>query len=104
MILEDRLLLHDLKGVNLKVDFFLGTREEYHKAVGLSYSVCWKTVDVKVYELTCSNLITDLDFSYTQQQLLIDEHLLSGDLISFHTYQTPEGLTAHCLIALGKEY
>ena len=38
MILEeDRLILHDLRGVNLRVDFFLGTREEYLKQQTAKY-------------------------------------------------------------------
>ena len=102
---EDRLILHDLKGVNLKVDFFLGTREELlHDTKCISYSICWKTVDVRIEQITVSELISDLDFFYCAQQLYIDDQAVSGDVISFRTEPGADGLIAFCTIALGRDY
>ena len=103
--LEDRLILHDLKGVNLKVDFFLGTRKELLDDMRcISYSICWDSVDVRVDQVTVSELISDLDFFYCTQQLFIDDQLVSGDVISFRTEQGTSGLIAFCTIALGRDY
>ena len=106
MILEeDRLILHDLKGVNLTVGFFLGTREELLKDTRcISYSVCYDSVDVQVDLVTVSEQISELDFYYTTQQLFIDEHVIDGDVITFRTEQIEGGLTAFCTIALGRDY
>ena len=106
MILEeDKLVLHDLKGVNLKVNFFLGTREEFLKeSKCISYSVCYDSVDVKVYQLIISELISDLDFYYTQQQLIIDDHTISGEVINFRFEPSDSGLIASCTILLGRDY
>ena len=105
MILEDRLILHDLKGVNLKVDFFLGTRTEYLENTRcISYSVCYNSVNVRVDQLTVSEQISDLDFYFTSQQLIIDDHTISGEVIRFHCEKTDNILTAYCAILLGKEY
>lgn len=102
---EDRLILHDLKGVNLKVSFFLGTREEFIKEKKcISYSVCYDSVDVKVYQLTVSELISDLDFFYTTQQLIIDDHTLSGEVINFRFEPSDSGLIASCAVLLGRDY
>ena len=106
MILEeDRLILHDLKGVNLKVDFFLGTRKEFieHKKC-IAYSVCYDSVDVRVYQLTIMEPLSDLDFYFNTQQLVIDEHIISGEVISFSCTPGDTGLTACCTILLGRDY
>lgn len=106
MILEeDRLILHDLKGVNLKVSFFLGTREEYlENAKCISYSVCYDSVDVRVDQITYKEPLYELDFYYNSQQIFIDDHILSGDVISFNCEQTDSGLVAYCIILLGRDY
>ena len=103
--LEDRLTLHDLTGVNLKVDFFLGTREELLDDTRcMLYSICWSSVAVRVEQITISELISDLDFFYCAQQLYIDDQPVYGDVISFRTEQGPSGLIALCTIALGRDY
>ena len=106
MILEeDRLILHDLKGVNLKVNFFLGTRKEFlENKKCITYSVCYDSVDVIVDQVTYMESLYDLDFYYISQQLHIDDHTLSGDLIDFRCEQTSSGLIAYCIILLGRDY
>ena len=102
---EDRLILHDLKGVNLRVGFFLGTLEEFlDRARCISYSVCWDSVDVRVDQVTVSEQISDLDFYYQTQQLHIDDHTLFGEVIDFRCERSDTGLTASCTILLGRDY
>ena len=103
---EDRLILHDLRGVNLRVDFFFGTREDFIKDVQcISYSVCWKAVDVLVDLVTVSEQISELDFYYDRQRLFIDDHKLSGEVIGFAAELDENRiLTASCVILLGKNY
>ena len=106
MILEeDRLILHDLRGVNLKVNFFLCTRKEYlENTKCISYSVCYDSVDVKVYQITYKEPLYELDFYYNSQQLIIDDHILSGDLIDFRCEQINSNVIASCTILLGRDY
>lgn len=106
MILEeDRLILHDLKGVNLKVDFFLGTRKEMQQQQKcIAYSVCYDSVDVRVYQLTLTEPLLDLDFYFNTQHLVIDEHVISGEVCSFSCAPGDTGLTAYCKILLGRDY
>ena len=102
---EDRMILHDLKGVNLKVDFFLGTREEYmQQQKCISYSVCYEAVNVRVDQITLSEPISDLNFYFSTQQLIIDDHVLSGDVLYFQCEKTDDILTAYCKILLGRDY
>ena len=102
---EDRLLLHELRGVNLKVNFFLGTREEYlQQQKCVSYSVCYESVDVRVEQVTYVEALYELDFYYTAQQLIIDDHTLSGEVYDFQCEQTSSGLIAYCAILLGRDY
>jgi len=102
---EDRIILHDLKGVNLKVGFFLGTREEWMKDTKcIHYSICWESVDVRVDQLTVSELISELDFFYVTQQLVVDDHVIAGDVIDFRCERADGLLTASCTILLGKDY
>ena len=101
---EDRIILHDLRGVNLKVDFFLGTREEFlDQQKVISYSVCYDSVDVRVDQVTLSEQLSDLDFYFSTQQLFIDDHVISGEVISFYC-ELGEGnlLTAYCKILIGR--
>jgi hypothetical protein len=101
---EDRIILHDLRGVNLKVDFFLGTREEFFdRQKCISYSVCYDSVDVRVDQITLSEQLSDLDFYFNTQQLYIDDHVISGEVISFYC-EPGEGnlLTAYCTILIGR--
>jgi hypothetical protein len=101
---QDRIILHDLKGVNLNVSFFLGTREELlRQQKCISYSVCYKSVDVRVDQITLVEQLSELDFYSSTQQLLIDDHILSGEVISFYC-EKGEGnlLTAYCKILIGR--
>lgn len=104
-LIEDRLILHDLKGVNLKVAFFLGTREEYIKqARCIAYSVCYESVDVRVDQVTFVEPLYDLDFYCISQQLIIDDHIISGEVLDFRFEQTTAGLIASCAVLLGRDY
>lgn len=104
-LIEDRLILHDLKGVNLKVNFFLGTREEFIKDTRcISYSVCYNSVDVKVYQLTVSEQISELDFYSISHQLIIDDHTISGEVINFECCHDESCLIASCAVLLGRDY
>ena len=106
MILEeDRLILHDLKGVNLKVSFFFGTRKEYLESTKcISYSVCYNSVDIRVDQITYKEPIGELEFYHLSQQLLIDDHILSGEVLSFYCEQTNSCLVAYCIVLLGRDY
>ena len=102
---EDRLVLHELKGVNLKVDFFLGTRQELlDRSRCIAYSICWKDVDVRVDMITFTEQLSDLDFYFSAQQLFIDDHIISGDVIDFN-WETDETrkIIAYCKILIGRD-
>lgn len=102
---EDRLTLHDLKGVNLRVGFFLGTREEYlQQQKCISYSVCYDSVNVRVDQITLSEQLLDLDFWFTTQQLIIDDHVISGEVLYFECSVVDGSLVAFCKILLGRDY
>lgn len=103
---EDRLTLHDLKGVNLKVDFFLGTRKEFIEQVKcIRYSVCYESVDVRVDQVTYTEPLYDLDFYFSIQQIFIDDHIVSGEVVGFYCERASTGvLTASCKILLGRDY
>lgn len=102
---EDRLILHDLKGVNLRVGFFLGTRQELMKDTKcIHYSICWDTVDVRVDQLTVSELISELDFFYTTQQLIVDDHVIAGEVFDFRCEKANDIITASCVVLLGRDY
>jgi hypothetical protein len=102
---EDRIMLHDLKGVNLKVDFFLGTRKEYIEDTKcISYSICWDTVNVRVDQITLSEELSELDFYHVTQQLIIDDHVLSGEVLCFRCDKIGGVLTAYCKMLLGRDY
>ena len=106
MILEeDRLILHDLKGVNLKVSFFLCTRKEYLQGTKcISYSVCYDSVDVRVDQITYMEPLYELEFYHISQQLYIDDHIISGDVLDFRCEQIDSCLIASCVILLGRDY
>ena len=102
---DDRLTLHDLRGVDLKVDFFLGTREEFlENTECTAYSIRWRAVDVRVDLITVTERISGLTFYYQIQQLLIDNQVISGDVLSFQTKPIYFGTAAICTIALGRGY
>jgi hypothetical protein len=102
---EDRIMLHDLKEVNLKVDFFLGTRKEYIEDTKcISYSICWDTVNVRVDQITLSEELSELDFYHVTQQLIIDDHVLSGEVLCFRCDKIDGVLTAYCKMLLGRDY
>ena len=103
MILEDRLILHDLRGVNLKVGFFLGSRQEFMDRQRVSYTLCWDTVDVRVDLVTCTEKISELDFFYSKQQLFIDDQILSGELVSFSCSKEEDKIVVHCILAVGRD-
>ena len=90
----------------MKVDFFLGTREEFvEQQKCIAYSICWELVDVRVDLITVIERISDLDFHYTTQQMFIDDHVLSGEVVSFYCERADNGLlTAFCKILLGRDY
>lgn len=103
---EDRLILHDLRGVNLTVNFFFGTKQELQEHTKcVAYSICWETVDVRVEQTTITEQICELDFFFVGQQLIIDDQIISGDVFAF-TYEPGEDgkIAAFCKIALGKDY
>lgn len=106
MILEeDRLVLHDLKGVNLRVGFFLGTRKEFLKDTRcICYSICWESVDVRVDQITLSEELLELDFFYVTQQLIIDDHVIAGEVFNFQCEKTEGILIASCVLLLGRDY
>ncbi len=102
---EDRITLHDIKGVNLNVGFFLGTREEFLKDTKcISYSICWDQVDVRVETITLSEDLLELEFFYVTQQLIIDDHVIAGEVINFRCDKVDGILTASCTILLGRDY
>ena len=102
---EDRLILHDLKGVNLKVDFFLGTRKEWVKDTRcISYSICWDSVNVRVDQITLTEELLELDFSYVTQQLIVDDHVITGEVVDFRCEKTDGVITASCTVLLGRDY
>ena len=102
---EDRLVLHELKGVNVKVDFFLGTRAELlNNAKCIAYSICWKHTDIRVDLITFTEQLSDLDFYFSTQQLFIDDHVILGDVIDFNWEVDEAGLIiAYCKILIGRE-
>ena len=105
MILGDRLILHDLRGVNLRVGFFLGTKEDYYNDIPcISYSVCWKEVDVRVDQIQFAEQLSELTFWSSKQQLLIDDHVLSGEVINFQCNKENDIITVSCMLLLGKYY
>jgi hypothetical protein len=102
---EDRLTLHDLRGVNLKVGSFLGTREEFlQNQKCVAYSVCWDFVNVRVDQVTITEQLHELDFHHLSHQLYIDDHKLSGEVCDFNCWQTDSGLIASCTMLLGRDY
>lgn len=102
---EDRLVLHELRGVNVKVDFFLGTKAELlDNARCIAYSICWKNADIRVDLITFTEQISDLDFYFSAQQLFIDDHVIVGDVVDFHWEVDETGLIiAYCKILIGRE-
>lgn len=103
---EDRIILHDLKGVNLKVGFFLGTRQELLKDTKcIHYSICWEAVDVRVDSITLSEQLSELDFYFNTQQLIVDDHVIAGEVVDFRCERTEAGIiVASCTIVLGRDY
>ena len=102
---EDRLVLHELKGVNVKVDFFLGTEKEFLDRVGcIAYSICWEAVDIRVDMITVTEQLSELDFYFSAQQLFIDDHVISGDVVDFRCEADENGrIIAYCKILIGRE-
>jgi hypothetical protein len=91
---EYQLILHDLRGVNLTVGFFLDTET-------FLYSICWNKVDVRVEQLTITELIQELPFTYNTQQLFIDYHLITGEVLDFRCERGSDGsIQAYCKIVI----
>lgn len=104
-VVEDRLILHDLRGVNLRVGFFLGTREEFLKDTKcISYSIYWESVDVRVDQVTLTEQLSELDFCFSTQQLIIDDHVIVGEVVSFRCKKVEGVITASCTVLLGRDY
>lgn len=91
---EYQLILHDLGGVNLTVGFFLDTET-------FLYSICWNKVDVRVEQLTITELIQELPFTTNAQQLFIDDHLITGEVLDFRCeLGSDESIQAYCKIVV----
>jgi hypothetical protein len=104
-LVEDRIVLHDLRGVNVKVDFFLGTRQDLKKDTKcISYSVCWESVNIRVYQITLTEEVSDLDFYQVTQQLMIDDHIIVGEVINFKSEKVNDIIIASCTVLLGRDY
>lgn len=104
-MVEDRIVLHDLRGVNLRVGFFLGTRKEWMKDTKcISYSICWDSVNVRVDQITLSEQLSELDFYFITQQLIIDDHVIAGEVIDFRCEKADGVITASCTVLLGRDY
>jgi hypothetical protein len=102
---EDRIILHELRGVNVKVDFFLGTREDLIRNTKcVVYSVCWEAIDVRVDLITFTEQISELDFHFNTQQLIIDDHVISGEVIEFSCEAgEQEIINVSCKVLLGRD-
>ncbi len=89
----------------MRVDFFLGTREELlNQTKCLAYSICWRGVDVRVDLITFTEQLMDLDFYFSAQQLFIDDHMISGDVVDFHWEADEKCLViAYCKILIGRD-
>lgn len=91
---DDRITLHDLRGVNLTVGFF----SDIEKPL---YSICWRKVDVRVELCTFTEQISELDFFFSAHQLFIDDHKISGDVIDFRCEVGELGvIAAYCKIII----
>ena len=89
-----QLILHDIKGVNLTVGFFLDTEIPL-------YSICWNKVDVRVEQLTITEMIHELPFTCNTQQLFIDDHLITGDVLDFRCELGDKGaIQVYCKIVI----
>ena len=102
---EDRIILHELEGVNVKVDFFLGTKGELlANSKCIAYSICWRNVNVRVDMITFTEQVSDLDFFFSAHQLFIDDQIISGDVVDFHWEVAEHGkIIAFCKIAVNSD-
>jgi hypothetical protein len=89
---EDRVLLHDLRGVSLRVDFFCSTDLKH-----VVSSTFWTDVDVRVDKVTYEELISELDFYHQNYQLFICDQVITGDVLEFR-YEVDEtgGVLSYC--------
>ena len=91
---EYQIILHDLRGVNLTVGFFLDTET-------FLYSICWNKVDVRVEQITVTEMIHELPFVYNTQQLFIDDRLITGDILDFRCEPRPgDRVQVYCKIVI----
>jgi hypothetical protein len=89
-----QILLHDIKGVNLTVGFFLDTET-------FLYSICWNKVDVRVEQITITEMLHELPFTCNTQQLLIDDHLITGEVLDFRCeLGSNESILVYCKIVI----
>lgn len=89
-----QIILHDLRGVNLTVGFFLDTEIPL-------YSICWNKVDVRVEQITITEMIHELPFTCNTQQLFIDDHLLTGEVLDFRCETGSNGsIQVYCKIVI----
>lgn len=89
---EDRLTLHDLIGVSLRVDFFCTTDLEHVVA-----STFWASVDVRVDSITYNEQISELDFYYNTHQLFINDQIIVGNVLDFRCTTDEQGsLLSYC--------
>ena len=101
-MLEDLVILHDLREVNVRVGFFFGSREARQIPEGcIAYSICWQKVDVRVELATVNEQISDLDFWSQSQRLVIDDHQIAGEVFDFRW--EPESNLVSCKILLENE-
>jgi hypothetical protein len=90
---DNIIILHDLRGVNLTVGFFLDREMPL-------YSVCWDRVDVRVTQITVTEQIQELPFTYNTQQLFIDDHLITGDVLDFRCSKHGESIQVYCKLVI----
>jgi hypothetical protein len=91
---EYQLILHDLRGVNLTVGFFLDTETSL-------YSICWDRVDVRVEHTSITETIRELPFTSNTQQLFIDDHLITGEVLDFRCEAGSDGsIQVYCKIVI----
>ena len=101
-MIEDLIVLHDLREVNVRVGFFLGSRKARQYPEGcIAYTICWQKVNVRVELITLTEQISDLDFYAQSQRLVIDDHQITGEVFDFRW--DPEAGLATCKILIENE-
>ena len=100
---EERILIHDLKKVNVKVDFLWDTKSElvdWNDCV--MYPTFWTDVDVRVETLTFAEQLLGQVFVFNTQQLFINDQCISGDVLDFRCERDNSGkITVFCKVVVG---